>query len=135
MGLAIGHFDGGSSNNPGLAAWAFALKYKDAPVALSGRLGITTNNVAEYRGLISLLEYALEHGVRRLLVKGDSALVVEQVKGNWKVKDADLKPLAARAKELAVKFELFELVWIPRDQNSQCDEMVKAEIEAQKKRG
>jgi ribonuclease HI len=131
--MAIGHFDGGSSNNPGLGASAWALEYTDGSTVTGvNGLGVTTNNRAEYDGLIHLLEYALEHGVRRMRVYGDSTLIINQTKGEWKVKDTDLKPLAARAKELVAKFQEIELIYIPREENTQCDALVKQTIKEQK---
>jgi len=133
MGLVIGRFDGGRSNNPGIGASAFSLEYEDrTTVSLVKKLGVVTNNEAEYVGLIDLLHYALEHGVKRIRVYGDSQLIINQTLGKWKVKHADLKPLAEEAKSLAAQFEKFDLVWIPREDNGTCDALVKTEIKAQK---
>ena len=111
----MGHFDGGSSRNPGPGASAMWLEYEDGSswVKATNWLGSTTNNK-----------------VKRIRVYGDSQLVVNQTLGNWKVREPDLKPLAEEAKRLAAKFESFDLLWIPRDQNSQCDALLKAEIKA-----
>lgn len=133
--MAFGWFDGGSGNNPGQAAYAWALEYDDKTcVTGMGSLGINTNNVAEYNGLIHLLAYALEHGVRHLKVRGDSQLVLQQAQGLWKVKEATLKPLAARAQELIAKFAHCELIWIPREENTKCDALVKSSIKREKEK-
>lgn len=130
---AIGRFDGGSSSNPGPAASAWALEYPDKTCVTGIKgLGVSTNNQAEYDGLLRLLEYALAHDVRRMTVYGDSKLILNQAKGEWKVKDEKLKPLAARAKELIAQFEKLDLVWIPREQNDLCDALVKATIKETK---
>ncbi len=132
-GMAQGMFDGGSSSNPGLGAWAFALQYPDkTSIALLGPLGETTNNRAEYAGLIQLLEYALSHNIRRITVRGDSRLVIEQMKGTWRVKNADLKPLNGQARELAKQFQEIHFEWMPREDNEECDALVKKAIKAQK---
>jgi ribonuclease HI len=131
-GTVIGKFDGGSSANPGLGASAWMLDYPDQNrVTGTKRLGITTNNRAEYDGLINLLESALLRGVRHIHVYGDSRLIVEQIKGNWKVKDRELKPLAARVQELIAQFATFEIEWIPREKNAECDALVKRTIKEQ----
>lgn len=130
---AIGYFDGGSSSNPGLGASAWALEYDDGTTMTGMKpLGVVTNNEAEYVGLIDLLLYALDHGVKRIRVYGDSQLIVNQTLGKWKVKDADLTPLAEEAKRLAAQFEEFQLVWIPREENTKCDALVKQTIKEQK---
>jgi len=71
----------------------------------------TTNNVAEYTGLIIGLEKAQELGIKDAIVKGDSNLVVKQVKGEWKVKQPHLKPLCERAKLLAKQFNSIDIQW------------------------
>jgi ribonuclease HI len=127
--LAIGYFDGGSSENPGQGAYGWALEYPDKTTMTDVRsLGIVSNNVAEYEGLINLLQYALDHGVRRIKAYGDSMLIINQSSNKWKVKNGELRPLAMRARELVAKFEHCELIWIPREQNGQCDALVKAKI-------
>jgi DNA polymerase-1 len=89
-----------------------------------------TNNVAEYQGLIAGLEKALELGHRRVHVRLDSDLVVGQVCGDWRVKAEHLRPLNARARELAARFEAIALEWIPREQNSHADRLANDAMDA-----
>ena len=99
------YFDGGARGNPGPAAiGAVVLDPSAAPpqrlAAVSERIGETTNNVAEYRALIAGLEAATATPARGVKVRGDSKLVIEQVAGRWKVKQAHLRPLCDRVREL-----------------------------------
>lgn len=86
-------------------------------------IGWTTNNVAEYRGLIEGMRLALAHGVSRLAVFMDSTLVVQQMLGRFKVKHPGLKPLHATARQLAGEFEQIRFQAIPRDQNVRADRL------------
>jgi len=87
----------------------------------AGSLGVATNNVAEYSGLIAGLEAAAELGVREVEVRMDSKLVVEQMSGRWKVKHPAMRPLASQAAALVSRFENVRFIWIPRLQNSAAD--------------
>jgi ribonuclease H / adenosylcobalamin/alpha-ribazole phosphatase len=117
--------DGGSRGNPGSAAYGAVLK--DAAtgevIAERGeRIGVATNNVAEYRGLIAGLEMYAEHTPgAELEVRLDSKLVVEQMSGRWKIKHPDMKPLALRANRLAPPHVRY--VWVPRAQNAHADRL------------
>lgn len=86
-------------------------------------LGETTNNIAEYQGLIAGLELALNNEVKRLEVFMDSLLVVEQMRGNYKVKHAGLKPLHAKASGLASQLAEVSFEAIPRAENSEADRL------------
>src|SRR6476661_8161149 len=91
--------DGGSRGNPGPAGYGAVVLDPETRAALAERseaIGTETNNVAEYRGLIAGLTAALELGARRVAVRMDSKLVVEQMKGNWQVKNPALRELAQR---------------------------------------
>src|SRR5471030_198153 len=92
------NIDGGSRGNPGPAAYGVLIRdAKGEPVArLKKYIGRMTNNVAEYYGLIAALDYAQSHGVRALRIESDSELLVRQMRGHYKVKSADLKPLFER---------------------------------------
>lgn len=125
---ALGWFDGGSSKNPGPGAFAWAIETADHVTYTGMRpLGVVTNNFAEYSGLIALLERVRELGIKKIEIRGDSNLVIEQMKGNWKVKNAELKPLHAKASELASGLDV-NYVWIPREDNERCDAAVKFAI-------
>ncbi|NUP29649.1 MAG: bifunctional RNase H/acid phosphatase [Nocardia sp.] len=118
--------DGGSRGNPGPAGYGAVVFDADRVAVLAERreaLGVTTNNVAEYRGLIAGLEAAAELGARVVSVRMDSKLVVEQMSGRWKVKHAALIPLADRARRLAADFEQVTYRWIPRAENSHADRL------------
>lgn len=118
--------DGGSRGNPGPAGYGAVVFDADRVAVLAERreaLGVTTNNVAEYRGLIAGLEAAAELGARVVAVRMDSKLVVEQMSGRWKIKHAALIPLADRARRLAAGFDSVSYRWIPRAENSHADRL------------
>ena len=96
------HIDGGARGNPGPAGYgAFVTDAAGNVLAeLHGGLGIATNNVAEYNGLLAALQWAVEHGHRVVRIKADSELLVKQMRGEYKIKNAGLQPLAARARVL-----------------------------------
>ncbi|WP_040688337.1 bifunctional RNase H/acid phosphatase [Nocardia vinacea] len=118
--------DGGSRGNPGPAGYGAVVFDADHIRILAERreyVGITTNNVAEYRGLIAGLEAAAELGARVVSVRMDSKLVVEQMSGRWKVKHASMIPLADRARRLVAGFDSVTFTWIPRAENSHADRL------------
>ncbi len=118
--------DGGSRGNPGPAAYGALLKDADTGELIAERaerIGVATNNVAEYGGLIAGLELAAEHAPgAEIEVRMDSKLVVEQMSGNWKIKHPSMKPLAAEAGRLAPPGTTY--TWIPRAENSHADRLV-----------
>lgn len=115
--------DGASRGNPGPAAYGFVLDDPDGkPRAAAGRrLGAATNNVAEYQALIAGLHCALEHGVKSLEVRMDSELVVRQMTGVYRVKNAGLKPLFEEAQRLSQQFESFGIAHVRREHNTRAD--------------
>ncbi|UQX87298.1 bifunctional RNase H/acid phosphatase [Jatrophihabitans telluris] len=117
--------DGGSRGNPGPAGYGAVVRDEAGTVLAEVRefLGVTTNNVAEYRGLIAGLSAAQELGARRVTVRMDSKLVIEQVSGRWQVNDDGLRPLHARARALVDSFEAVSLSWIPRAENAEADRL------------
>ncbi len=90
----------------------------------------TSNNVAEYCGFISILEYLIENKLNNNLIAiyGDSKLVIEQMQGNWRMRQGYYIPFALKAKKLLKNFKETSLIWIPRDENSIADELSKAEL-------
>jgi probable phosphoglycerate mutase len=88
--------------------------------------GQGTHNTAEWHALILGLRLARKHGARKVVVKGDSTLVVKQVNGEWKTKHPTLQPLLAKAKELLTEFESWSVEWIPRKENRRADELGRA---------
>src|ERR1700693_2163228 len=117
--------DGGARGNPGPAGYGVVIKDESGRkvAALSEYLGHQTNNFAEYQGLIAALEYAIEHGPKALKVSSDSELLVRQIKGIYKVKNAVLKDLHARAKELISQLDWFSIDHALREHNRQADEL------------
>ena len=121
----IAHSDGGARGNPGPAGYGVVIKDEKGQkvAALSQYLGHQTNNFAEYQGLIAALEYALEHGHRALKVISDSELLVRQIKGVYKVKNAVLQELHGRAKELIAQLEWFSIDHALREHNREADDL------------
>ena len=116
--------DGGSRGNPGPAGYgAVVLEAATGEVLLEryASLGITTNNVAEYSGLIAGLRAAAELGATAVEVRMDSKLVVEQMSGRWQIKNPGLRPLAAEAATLVTRFATVTYEWIPREHNKIAD--------------
>jgi ribonuclease HI len=118
--------DGGSRGNPGPAAsGAVLLDNAGEQIGEVGAyLGVATNNVAEWTALVIGLEAAAERGIRRLAVRLDSELVVKQLRGEYRVKHADLQPLYKRAVTLVRRFEEVDVQHVPRKQNSLADRLV-----------
>ncbi|GMU78965.1 MAG: hypothetical protein AMXMBFR46_17580 [Acidimicrobiia bacterium] len=128
-------FDGGSRGNPGPAAiGAVVLDPATSPptrlATVSERIGTTTNNVAEYRALVAGLQAARAHPSRAVEVRGDSMLVIRQVEGTWKVKQAHLRPLVDEVRELLRGYEAVSLVHVPREENTDADLLVNAALDA-----
>jgi ribonuclease HI len=120
---AVLYADGACRGNPGPAGSGAALVDGDGHVVAEAMryLGPGTNNVAEYTALIIGLEEAWRREVEDLEIRMDSKLVVEQMNGKWRVRDAKLRPLADRARELLARFPTWKLRHIPRDQNAVAD--------------
>ena len=121
----IAHSDGGARGNPGPAGYGVVIKDETGRkvAALSEYLGHQTNNFAEYQGLIAALEYALQHGPKALKLISDSELLVRQIKGIYKVKNATLQDLHGRAKELIAKMDWFSIGHAFREQNQEADQL------------
>ncbi|WP_148575234.1 bifunctional RNase H/acid phosphatase [Nocardioides caldifontis] len=121
----VAEADGGSRGNPGNAAYGAVLKDADTGAVIAERaerIGVATNNVAEYRGLIAALELYHEHAEgAELEVRMDSKLVVEQMRGNWKIKHPSMKPLAIQANRLVPPVTTF--TWVPRERNKHADRL------------
>ena len=121
----IAHSDGGARGNPGPAGYGVVIKDESGRkvAALSEYLGHQTNNFAEYQGLIAALEYAIQHGPKALKLISDSELLVRQIKGIYKVKNAVLQDLHGRAKELIAQMEWFSIGHAFREQNQEADQL------------
>jgi ribonuclease HI len=118
------NIDGAARGNPGPAAYAHVIA-KDGQLLSeeAGRLGTATNNVAEYSALVRALERAAELGGERLLIKSDSELLVKQMNGVYRVKDARLKVLHDQASRLREQFPSVSIVHVPRAENSHADRL------------
>lgn len=121
----IAHCDGGARGNPGPAGYGVVIQDRAGRkvAALSQYLGHQTNNVAEYQGLIAALEYAIKHGHKALKVVSDSELLVRQIKGFYKVKNATLKELHGRAMQLIAQLDWFSIDHALREHNREADEL------------
>jgi ribonuclease HI len=121
----VAHSDGGARGNPGPAGFGVVIKDESGRTvaALSEYLGRQTNNFAEYQGLIAALEYALKHGPKALKLISDSELLVRQIKGIYKVKNATLQDLHARAKELIKQLDWFSIGHALREHNQEADRL------------
>ena len=118
-------FDGGARGNPGPAGYGVRIVAEDGRVLaeLAQGIGVATNNVAEYRGLVAALKWAVDHGVTDLEVKGDSLLLVQQMLGNYKVKNEGLIPLHREARRLCALIGRVGFSHIPREQNAAADRL------------
>jgi ribonuclease HI len=128
----IAHIDGGSRGNPGPAAYAVVVSAEDGTrlASLSKYLGHTTNNVAEYEGLLAALDYAIEHNYRRLKIITDSELLARQISGHYKVKNANLKVLYDRARTLIAQFDAFRIEHVRREHNREADRLANEAMDA-----
>lgn len=122
-GAYTANIDGAARGNPGPASYAVVLRRPDGtPLDSLGRyIGRQTNNVAEYYALIAALDYAAAHNLRHLRVRSDSELLVRQMKGIYKVKSPDLRPLHERAHKMAAALETFAIEHVPREKNAEAD--------------
>lgn len=123
--------DGGSRGNPGPAGYGVYVEGPDGEklAELSEFLGKTTNNVAEYSGLLAALGWALESGHGRLRVVSDSELMVKQMQGRYKVNSADLRPLWEEAKRRAGRLEGFRIEHVLRGKNQRADRLANAAMD------
>jgi len=120
------HCDGGARGNPGPGAAAWVLSAPDGREveARAEYLGHVTNNVAEYRALIGGLEAAARAGALKLCIFMDSELVVRQMKGEYRVKHAGLKPLYAEARQAVGRFSKIRFEAVRRERNARADQLV-----------
>ena len=124
--------DGGARGNPGPAAYGYVLESEDGHVldARGERIGVATNNVAEYSALVAGLEKALELGVSELEVVSDSELLVKQMRGEYKVKNEALRELSLQAARLGRQLDKVEYRHVRRAQNELADRLVNEALDA-----
>jgi broad specificity phosphatase PhoE/ribonuclease HI len=127
--------DGGARGNPGPAGYGAVVREAGTGEVLVERaesLGIATNNVAEYSGLIAGLQAAAELGAVDVEVRMDSKLVVEQMSGRWQIKHPGLRPLAAQAAALVGRFDTVRFIWVARAQNMHADALANAAMDGKR---
>ena len=126
------NIDGGSRGNPGPAAYGVVIRDGSGELVakLKKYIGRMSNNVAEYYGLIAALDYAQSRKIRALRIESDSELLVKQMRGQYKVKSADLQPLFERAKKMTQGFESFRIDHVYREQNREADALANEALDA-----
>ncbi len=125
--------DGGSRGNPGPAAYGFVIQ-DSAGIILDkcgNYLGVTTNNQAEYAGLIAGVRWVVDHHpLAELTIQMDSLLIVNQIKGEFKVKHPDIIPRYREAMVFLARLPKYSISYVPRAQNAQADELVNQTLDA-----
>ena len=123
--------DGAARGNPGEAGSGAVIYDEHGAVVkeLSRYLGRTTNNVAEYQGLLMGLEELIRMGKKRISVRSDSQLLVRQLNGQYRVKDEKLKPRFERAMMLLRRFDSFRIIHVPRELNKAADRLANQSID------
>lgn len=126
------HVDGGARGNPGPAAIGVVVSDPDGEVLdeIAERIGVATNNVAEYRAVLRGLQRAAELGAREVEVVNDSELIARQLTGVYKVKHPSMKPLHEEALSALGGFDRWEIQSVPRAQNARADALVNAALDA-----
>jgi ribonuclease HI len=119
------YFDGGARGNPGPAGFGVYIVDDNGEMIaeIAEGIGTATNNVAEYRGLLAALRWAVDHQVTALRVRGDSLLLVQQMRGIYRVKNEGLLPLYREAQSLCARIGRVSFEHVPRDQNKQADRL------------
>ena len=130
--MITAYFDGGARSNPGPAGYGVYIVDDAGTVVaeLSGSLGIATNNVAEYNGLLAALQWAIDNNLTAITVKGDSLLIIEQMRGNYKVKNEGLKPLHMKARMLVMQIGNVKFEHVPRENNKDADRLSNVGMDA-----
>jgi ribonuclease HI len=121
----VAYIDGGARGNPGPAGYGVRIQAPDGSLVeeLHGALGIATNNVAEYNGLLAALRWAIDQGHRQIHIRSDSELLVRQMRGEYRVKHPGLQPLAARARLLMMELDRVTFEHVRREQNVEADRL------------
>ena len=119
------YIDGGARGNPGPAGYGVRIEDQDGTLIaeLYGPLGIATNNVAEYSGLLAALQWAVDHGHKQLHIRSDSELLVKQMRGEYKVKNPGLQALSARARLLTMELDRVTFEHVRREMNKEADRL------------
>ena len=127
----VAYIDGGARGNPGPAGYGVRIEQPDGSLVeeFHESIGVATNNVAEYRGLIAALEWARSHDCAAIHVRSDSLLLVQQMRGNYKVKHPGLQPLYARARLLALEIGRVTYEHVGRAHNAHADRLANAAMD------
>jgi ribonuclease HI len=123
--MLTAYTDGGARGNPGPGGYGVYIVDDAGQMVtqLTGTLGNVTNNVAEYRGLLAALEWAVRHGHRQLRVRADSLLLVKQMRGEYRVKNPGLQRLYDKACQLVSRLERVDFEHVRREQNKEADRL------------
>ncbi len=123
--MIVAYIDGGARGNPGPAGYGVRVEAADGTLLdeLHGGLGIATNNVAEYNGLLAALQWAVDHDQRRVHIRADSELLIKQMRGEYKVKNPGLQPLYVRARLLAAGLDVVVFEHVRREFNKEADRL------------
>ena len=129
--MIVTYIDGGSRGNPGPAGFGVRVETADGQLIdeFHASIGVATNNVAEYHGLIAALKYALARGERDVQVRSDSELLVKQMLGVYRVKHPGLQPLHAEARQLVAKLGRVRFQHVRREMNSHADRLANAAMD------
>ena len=127
----VAYIDGGARGNPGPAGYGVRVERPDGTLVEEfwESIGVATNNVAEYRGLLAALEWARAHGCRQVRVRSDSLLLVQQMLGNYRVRNPGLQPLYARARLLVHELGRVAFEHVPRESNTHADRLANAAMD------
>lgn len=123
--MITAYIDGGARGNPGPAGYGVRIEDESGNVIeeLHGGLGIATNNVAEYNGLLAAVGWAVEHGHRQIRIRADSELLVKQMRGEYKVRHPGLQPLYVRARLLVMELDRVVFEHVRRESNKDADRL------------
>ncbi len=123
--MVVAYIDGGARGNPGPAGYGVRIEAPDGTLVdeLHGGVGVATNNVAEYNGLLAALQWALDHRETKVQIRADSELLVKQMRGEYRVKNAGLQPLHARARLLVNQLDQVKFEHVRREFNKEADRL------------
>ena len=129
--VIVAYVDGGARGNPGPAGYGVRIEQPDGTLMeeFSGSIDVATNNVAEYRGLLAALEWAKQHGYKRMHVRSDSLLLVQQMLGRFEVKHRGLQPPYAAARLLVHEIGLVTFEHVSRSHNAHADRLANAAMD------
>jgi len=132
--LIVAYIDGGARGNPGPAGFGVRIENDGGTLVeeISEPIGRATNNVAEYRGLLAALEWAKQHGHRKLHVRSDSQLLIQQMKGIYKVRSPGLQPLHEEARRLIADIGRVTFEYVPRERNAHADRLANMAMDGER---